>query len=272
MMWIVIVAVAGVYLLACAVIYFSQTRLIYYPSRTIAGTPRDIGLQFEEVFLTADDGVRIHGWFIPAEPSRAALLFCHGNGGNISHRLESILQFHGLGLSVFIFDYHGYGQSDGGPGENQTYLDASAAWDYLTKTRGLSGDSIVIFGRSLGGAIAAWLAGQNRPKAVIIESSFTSIPDVAASYYRLFPVRLLSRYSYNTKEYVARISVPILVIHSLDDDLVPFDHGRKLYELANQPKQFLQINGGHNDGYLAAGDRYLQEIDRFLSTYAGSAP
>jgi len=266
-MWIVTVAVAVVYLLACAVIYFTQARLIYYPSRTIVSTPRDVGLEFEEVLLTADDGIRIHGWFIPAKSSRATLLFCHGNGGNISHRLESILQFHGLGLSVFIFDYHGYGQSDGAPGERQTYLDASAAWDYLIKTRGLSGDSIVIFGRSLGGAVAAWLAGQKRPKAVIIESSFTSIPDVAAGYYRLFPVRLLSRYIYNTKEYVAHISVPILVIHSLDDDLVPFDHGRKLYESANQPKQFLQINGGHNDGYLTTGDQYLQGLARFLSTY-----
>ncbi len=265
MLWIILATAAGLYVIVCAVLYVVQSRMIYFPSRTISVTPQDAGLAYESVDLTAEDGVGIHGWFIPAESAQATLLFCHGNGGNISHRLESIRQFHRLGLSVFIFDYHGYGLSGGRPGEKETYMDAQAAWDYLTGTRGISADSVIVFGRSLGGAVAVWLARQFQPKALIVESSFTSVPDVAAHYYPFFPVKLLARFHYDSKERIRRIHIPLLIIHSPDDDIIPYEFGARLFEIANEPKQFLRIHGSHNDGFLISDSTYLAGLEEFLS-------
>lgn len=265
MIWIVLAAAATLYVLVCAVMYVAQPRFIYFPSPTLALTPQDASLAYEDVFLTCEDGTRIQGWFIPANPARATLIFCHGNGGNISHRLESIDQFHRLGLSVFIFDYHGYGGSEGSPGEQETYQDAEAAWNYLTQTRKVSPDSIIIFGRSLGGAVAVWLASHHPPKALVVESSFTSIADVAAHYYPFLPVKLLARIRYDSEKLISRIKVPILFIHSPDDDIIPFKLGRKLFEQANEPKQFLQIHGPHNTGFLDSDDVYIRGLRDFLT-------
>ncbi len=267
MIWIVVAAVAILYILVCVIIYIAQPRMIYFPSPTLALTPRDASLPYEDVSLTCEDGSRIDAWYIPADSARATLIFCHGNGGNISHRLESIDQFHRLGLSVFIFDYHGYGRSEGKPGEKETYQDAEAAWNYLTETRGISPDSIIIFGRSLGGAVAVWLASQHQPKALVVESSFTSIADVAAHYYPFLPVKLLARVEYNSEERIGQIHVPVLIIHSPDDDIIPYKLGRKLFETANEPKQFLQIHGGHNAGYLDSDDVYLKGWREFLTRF-----
>jgi uncharacterized protein len=265
MLWIVLAAVAVFYLLVCVVMYVAQPRMIYFPSPTMTVTPQDASLPFEDVTLTCDDGVRIHAWFIPADSARATVIFCHGNGGNISHRLESIDQFHRLGLSVLIFDYHGYGESEGKPGERETYEDADAAWNYLTETRGISPDSIIIFGRSLGGGVAVWLAAHHQPKALVVESSFTSIVDVAVHYYPFLPVRLLARVEYNSQKLIGQIKAPVLIIHSPDDDIIPFKLGKKLFESANEPKQFLRIHGRHNAGYLESDDVYMKGWREFLT-------
>jgi len=267
MILIIALAVVVLYLGIVAVMYFLQSSMVYFPSRTLQLNPGDIGLEFEEVFLTTEDESRIHAWFIPSDPSRGTLLFCHGNGGNISHRLESIKQFHDLGLSVFIFDYHGYGKSEGKPGEEETYQDAEAAWNYLTEKRRINRDSIIIFGRSLGGAVASHLALSHRPKAVILESTFLSVPDIAAHFYPFLPTRLLARISYNTKDIISEIDAPLLIIHSHEDDLIPYGHGQKLYELAGNPKQFLEISGSHNDGFLVSDGVYKSGIDAFLKQY-----
>ncbi|MEK7797018.1 MAG: alpha/beta hydrolase, partial [Pseudomonadota bacterium] len=192
------------------------------------------------------------------------LLFCHGNAGNISHRLESIRQFHQLGLNVFIFDYRGYGESEGVPTEAGTYRDAEAARRYLVETRGLAPEHIVYFGRSLGAAIAAWLATQHPPRALIVESAFTSVPDFGAEIYPWLPVRLLARLRYPTQEYLRSVQAPVLVIHSRDDEIVSFRHAEKLYESANSPKELLEIRGGHNDGFLVSGAQYTRRLDDFL--------
>ena len=181
-------------------LYFSQSRLLYYPelpSRMIDATPAAIGLPFENVQLHAADGTRLYAWFVPASASRGTLLFSHGNAGNIGHRLDSIRQFHSLGLDVLIYDYRGFGESEGKPTEAGTYLDAKAAWDYLLLEREIAPRQIVIFGRSLGAAVAAELASQHPSAGVILESAFTSVPDMAASIYPWLPVRLLYRYQYN---------------------------------------------------------------------------
>jgi pimeloyl-ACP methyl ester carboxylesterase len=267
MILIVLAAIAVLYLGVMVIMYFLQPGMLYFPSRTIALTPENTGLKFEDITLTGEDGLEVNGWFIPVDSARATLLFCHGNGGNISHRLESIQQFHRLGLSVFIFDYHGYGRSGGKPGEQETYLDAKAAWKYLTESRGIDPETIIIFGRSLGGAVAIWLANQYRAGALIVESAFLSIPDIAAHYYPFLPVKLLARYQYNSRDKIGDIEIPKLIIHSPDDDIIPFKHGRKLFELAPEPKQFLQISGSHNDGFLVSDEEYRSGIDSFLKAY-----
>lgn len=266
MIWIVLATLAVFYILVCLVMYVAQPRMIYFPSKTVAVTPSDASLPYDDVTLTCADGAQINGWFVPADSARATLIFCHGNGGNISHRLESIDQFHRLGLSVFVFDYHGYGQSEGKPGEQETYLDAEAAWQYLTDTRGIPPDSIIIFGRSLGGAVAVWLASQHRAKALVVESSFTSIADVAAHYYPFLPVRPLVRVKYDSRKLIGGIKMPILFIHSPDDDIIPFKLGRRLFEAANEPKQFLQIHGGHNAGFLDSDEVYMKGWREFLTS------
>jgi fermentation-respiration switch protein FrsA (DUF1100 family) len=248
-------------------LYFSQSRLLYYPelpSRALEASPADIGLAFETVLLTAGDGTRLHGWFVPASAPRGTLLFSHGNAGNIAHRLDSIRQFHSLGLNVLIYDYRGFGESEGKPTEAGTYLDVKAAWDYLLEERLIAPQQIIIFGRSLGAAIAAELASQHPSAGVILESAFTSVPDMAASLYPWLPVRLLSRYRYNNLEKVARITSPLLLVHSRGDEIVPYAHGERLFAHANEPKQFLELHGGHNDGNHVSHDIYTETLGKFL--------
>jgi len=260
----------GFYLLFVGLVYAMQGRLLYLPNlpgRELDATPADIGLAYEDVQFTADDGVKLHGWFVPAaETARGTLLFFHGNAGNISHRLESVSQFHGLGLDVLIIDYRGYGQSEGSPSERGTYRDAVAAWQYLTEGRGVAPSRIVVFGRSVGGAVGAWLAANREAGALIVESSFSSLPALAAELYWFLPVRWLSRFRYPTTEYVAAAACPVLVIHSRDDDIVPFHHGREIYESAGEPRQFLELSGPHNGAHVLSEERYLEGLREFLAT------
>jgi len=257
-------AVAAGYGVIAGLLYLYQDQLVYFPERALTATPAQAGLAYEPVRFTSADGVALSGWFIPAPKARATLLFCHGNAGNISHRLESIRQFHQLGLNVFIFDYRGYGESEGVPTEAGTYRDAEAARRYLVETRGLAPEHIVYFGRSLGAAIAAWLATQHPPRALIVESAFTSVPDFGAEIYPWLPVRLLARLRYPTQEYLRSVQAPVLVVHSRDDEIVPFRHAEKLYESANSSKELLEIRGGHNDGFLVSGAQYTRSLDDFL--------
>ena len=203
-------------------------------------------------------------WFIPAAQSGPTLLFFHGNAGNISHRLDSIRIFHTLGLNVLIFDYRGYGRSSGKPSEQGVYRDAETAWHYLTEAREIDPDRIILFGRSLGSAVAAWLATRTRSGAVILESPFTSVPDLAAKLYPLAPVRLLARLEFNTLAAAQAIHSPLLVMHSRQDEIIPFSHGRAVYGAARAPKRFVELSGGHNDGFIVSGDAYAQSLRAFI--------
>ena len=254
----------AIFVYACLVAILSifQAKFIYFPQRQLDATPEAIGLVYETVHFETSDGIKLSAWFIPAQNARGVVLFCHGNAGNISHRLDSINIFNRLGLSVFIFDYRGFGQSQGATTEQGTYLDAEAAWDYLIKKKQ---QNIFIFGRSLGGAIATWLAQHNTPTALIIESTFTSTRDVAAKFYPFLPVRLFLRFKYNAKKYIQQVNCPVLIIHSRNDELIPFNHGRQLFETANEPKEFLEIQGSHNDGFYVSGKLYQEGLDRFIS-------
>ena len=177
--------------------------------------------------------------------------------------------FRELGLSTLIIDYRGYGLSDGKPSEEGTYLDAESAWNYLIEERGLQADDIIIFGRSLGGGVATWLAKNKQPAALIIESTFTSITDIASSLYPYMPVRLLGQIRYENINRIAAIRSPLLIIHSREDELIPFSHAEALYQQAEEPKTFLEISGGHNGGFLLERDKYLEGLRSFLREHLG---
>ena len=252
-------------------VFFAQPRLIYFPEigRDIVATPDQAGLAYEPVKLSTADGETLHGWFVPAPAAKATVLFFHGNAGNISHRMEYLLMFHRLGYDTFIFDYRGYGQSSGSPSESGTSLDAEAAWRYLTATKGISPARMVLFGESLGGAVAARLAAHvtasgAMPAALVLASTFTSVPDVAAKIYPFLPVRLLSRFDYNTLGYLRSVTSPVFIAHSPQDEIIPFEHGRTLYQAAPEPKQFLELQGGHNDGFIFMRETWVKALGEFI--------
>ena len=247
--------------------YISQSRYVYFPERTLVVDPSAVGLEFESIHFKTADGLGLFGWFVPCDGARGAILFCHGNAGNISHRLESIQIFHRLGLDVFIFDYRGYGQSEGKPTEHGTYEDAEAAWQYLTEERQLPPEQVIVFGRSIGGAIASWLAQRHTPGALIVESSFTSLRDAASTLYPYLPIRLFLRFEYNTVDYLRGVSCPVLIVHSRDDEIMPFSHGIRLFEVASDPKDFLEIKGTHNEGFIMSGRHYEEGLNAFISEY-----
>lgn len=255
------------YLLLIAYVYAKQGSMLYFPTKEIEATPHNIGLEYQELTLHTKDGLDISAWYIPADNARGFLLFCHGNAGNISHRLDSIRIFHDLGLGVLIFDYRGYGKSRGSPDEEGTYLDAEAAWDYLVNILHVKPEKIVLFGRSLGSAVAAEVALRKQASALIIESGFTSVPDLGSKFFPHLPVRFLSRYRYESISKVGRIKIPKLFIHSPEDEIVPYEQGVKLFERACEPKEFLRITGGHNDGFLLSGKEYADGLKTFLSRY-----
>lgn len=272
MMWQILGILAAAYAGLAGVLYFSQSSMVYYPEigREIVATPRQAGLGYEEVRLLAADGVALHGWFVPSAQSRGTVLFLHGNAGNISHRLDFLLMFHRLGYSTLIIDYRGYGNSAGEPSEQGTYLDAEAAWHHLTETRKIPPDTIALFGESLGGAVAAWLAVRHEPAALVIASGFTSVPDLAAKFYPYLPVRRLSRFSYDTREYLQSVAVPVFIAHSPDDEIIPYRHGQALYAAAKPPKQFLELSGGHNEGFIFVRDSWVRALGEFLDEHVGA--
>jgi len=265
-----LLALGAAYALLLAALYFFQSSLLYLPAvptRALQASPRQIGLAHEDVWLRTEDGVRLHGWFVPAEHPRGTVLFFHGNAGNISHRLDSIRIFHDLGLALFILDYRGYGRSEGRPSEAGTQRDALAAWHHLTAERGLAPGRIVLFGCSLGAAVGAALAARTDPGALILESAFTSVPDMAAELYPWLPARRLARFRYAARDDLAAVRCPVLIVHSPDDEIIPFRHGEALFAAAPGPKELLRLHGGHNEGFLLSGAAYTRGLDGFLARH-----
>jgi hypothetical protein len=238
------------------ILYIMQPQFLYNPLQEVIYTPDELGLDFEDVTLQSADGLKLNGWYVPANSSNPTILFCHGNGGNIMHRLDTINVFYNLGLNCFIFDYRGYGKSEGKPSEEGTYLDARAAYDWLVNVKKLSPNNIIIFGRSIGGSIAAQLASKVAAKSLILESTFTSYADMGKKFYPYMPVRWFARFKYSTIDYIKDVHCPVMVIHSRNDELVPFEFGLELYESSNEPNGFVEIYGNHNDGFLVSSERY----------------
>lgn len=252
-----------VYAGLCLGLYLMQERLVFVPSKDVISTPMVVGLEYEDVYLYAGD-TRIHGWYVPAKRAQLTVLFCHGNAGNISHRLETLSILNSLGVNVLIIDYAGYGLSNGKASEAQTYRDVKAAWQFLIEDKQVDPSSVVLFGRSLGGAVAAWIAANEEPGALILESTFISIVAMGQKLYPIFPVRLLAKVHYNSAQLIDKIKGPKLFIHSREDETVPFAHGVTLYKKAKDPKMFVEIRGNHNSGFLDSGRDYIDALQSFL--------
>ncbi|MGE0226850.1 MAG: alpha/beta hydrolase [Acetobacteraceae bacterium] len=248
-------------------VYTRQSRRMYRPLREIVAVPAERGFVYEDVGFAAADGTRLHGWYVPCPGARYVLLFLHGSTRNISWCLDTLELFHRMGFSTFLFDYRGYGLSEGRPDEEGTYRDAAAAWDYLVHERAFEAGRIVVMGRSLGGAVASWLAARHPPRALVLESTFLSFPDLAAVLHPRLPARLLARYRYPVKDYIRQVRCPVLLVHSRDDDLIPYQHASMLYGIANEPKRLVDIAGPHYDGYLLSGDRYIDGLARFFGEF-----
>ena len=265
-MWHILGILAAIYGGLALLLAVFQSHLVFYPGtgREMIATPAQMGLPYEDIHLKTPDGVSLHGWYISAGQSRGTVLFLHGNAGNISHRLDSIEMFHRLGYSTLIFDYRGYGNSGGTPTEQGTYRDAEAAWRYLTEQRRIPSCRVVLFGESLGGAVAAWLAAREKPATLVIASGFTSVPDLGQKLYPYLPVRWLARIRYDTRESLRAVTAPVLIAHSPEDDIVPFEHGQALFAAANPPKQFLELAGGHNDGFIFMREAWVRVLGDFL--------
>ncbi len=271
------VAALTLVLLLLALLLARPEALLFYPSPTLEQTPAALGLEFERVEIATVDGETIVGWWVPGDPSGpladqpGAILYCHGNAGNIGGRVHMLPSLRSLGLAVLLIDYRGYGESSGRPTVAGTRLDVEAAWDHLITDRGFAPAQIVLWGRSLGGAVAihqAARASENGtpPRALIVESSFTSSLDIGAELYPWLPVRLLGRkLDYPSRERIAVVAAPVLIAHSPDDELIPAAHGQALLEAAGAAPAtaFVELDGGHNDGHLAVA-QHLDAVVELL--------
>lgn len=240
---------------------------IFFPSRGLHATPAQWGLRYEDADLRASDGVRLHGWFVPAPGGGPTLLWAHGNAGTIADRLPIIQLLHErLQIPLLIFDYRGYGRSEGRPSEEGTYRDADAALAYLRGRPDVDGRRILYYGESLGAAVVLDLATRERPAGLILEAPFTSIRDMARTHYPFLPVWNLLRTKYDSLGKIDRVQVPLLHLHGDRDRIVPIAQGRRLFEAANSPKEFVMIAGAdHNDAWTVGRETILQAWARFLA-------
>jgi len=242
---------------------YLESRTLFVPSKDILADPAHVGLEFEDVYFSTQDNVKLNGWFIPAQSPRATLIFCHGNAGNIGDRLGKIKLFHDLRLNVFIFDYRGYGKSKGSPSEEGMYKDVLAAYDYLKSQDTIDHKRIVIYGASLGGAPAIDLAAQKDIAGVIVDSSFSNAVDMAKRIFPFIPSFLIQIKLDNINK-IKDVHEPLLFFHSVDDEMVPYDLGRKLFEVANEPKEFIDLEGSHNDNQVYSESTFVLATERFI--------
>jgi pimeloyl-ACP methyl ester carboxylesterase len=251
------------------VLLHGQRVLMYHPLPGGERTPDDLGIPHEALTLQTSDGEQLRAWFVPTESPRGAILYCYGNAGNLSHRLRILEMLRGLDVDLLFFDYRGFGTSSGSPTEAGTYRDAQAAWAHLVQDRGVDPSRIVVYGRSMGGPIASWLAARERPAGLVVDSSFESLPRLVQDTYPSFMyVPSLLDYSYDTVDHVSRVRAPVLVAHSPTDSVVPVAHGRAIAAAAGDAT-WLELQGGHGDAPFVSGSIYLDGLDAFLDRVLG---
>ena len=258
-----LLVLALIYVAVCVLAWLFQSRLVYFPGPPPERTPDLWGLTYQDVPLRTADGLRLSAWYLPVEDAPGCVLVCHGNAGNIEHRLLLARAFQAMGLSVLLFDYRGYGASEGRPTEDGLVLDAQAALDWL-REQGWEDGRIVLYGESLGGAVALQAARGQTLGAVVVESSFTSLPALGARVYPLLPVSLIATIRFDSLDALRSLRAPLLVIHSAEDEIVPFDFGRELHQAAPLPKEFLQTAGRHNDGGFQLRVEWQDRVRGFI--------
>jgi len=258
--------------LALALLFFRwlERKNLYHPLRELEATPAALKLRFEDITFVAEDGVRLHGWWLPCAHARGTVIHCHGNAGNISHRLDLAADLLRLDVNVFLFDYRGYGRSRGRPTEPGLYRDARAAYEFVRAQYADTNDPpIVVHGQSLGGAVAAQLAADKPVRGLILESTFTSVPAMARELYPLLPARLLCATRFDTLAKIRRLTGPKLLAHSTQDEMIPYAQGRQLFDAAPPPKRFCALSGGHNEAGWATSAEYRQALADFLRETLG---
>ena len=303
-LWALLRIAGLVYVIFSLILFFGQDNLVFIPRKGVVGSPQELGLKYLNVKLKTEDGLQLGAWFIPVQgkpalssqslqspditkespkpnldnistipqsesPVPLAILFCHGNGGNIGNRLSYLPIFQNLGLSTLLFDYRGYGDSEGKPSEIGTYQDVAAAWRYLTEEQKIPPQRILIYGESLGGAVASYWAETLEAQSIkagglILAGTFSHVNDRAVELYPFFPVRLISRFNYQSESRLPKIKIPVLIIHSRDDEIIPFSHGEKLFKAAREPKLFTILRGGHNDAMFDSLEAYRGGLAKFM--------
>jgi uncharacterized protein len=263
---LVLIAVSA-YLAACAAAWAMQDQLIFHPKSGDGPDPGSRQLEFETVYLSNPDGVVLHGWYLPAPKDAIAphhVLFLHGNAGRLSQRLHTLHTLHNLGHATLIIDYRGYGLSTGSPSESGLYEDADTAWKHLTAVRGIDPAKIILYGRSLGGAVASELATRQVVGGVILESTFTRLADVATIQYPWLPVTLLLRSHFDTLAKLPHIRAPVLIAHSREDQLVPYELAQALSRKVRNLASFIPLSNSHNRAFRRAGNAYYARLDTFI--------
>jgi len=253
----------------CLLMYLSLGSYIYFPDKEITATPGNFGLDFENIRIGTEDGQELGAWWIPAEHARGALVFCHGNAGNISNRIGKADYFHRNGISVLLYDYRGYGTSTGKPDERGTYQDMRAVLRYLSENKEIPPAKTVYYGESLGGAVAIEAATEKTPAGLILESSFTNLKDMASYHYPLLPAGLIVGHMYDSISRVEKIQCLKLFMHSPDDEVVPYGIGLDLFEHASEPKMFAMLEGRHNDGGIEVSPLAQKSVEFFLRRVLG---
>lgn len=265
-----VLTVAITYTILVLVMMMLEESLLFFPMRYPEGQWQVPGLNPVDAWFQAKDGTRLHGWYLPHQHPKAVILFCHGNAGNVTHRADTIHVLRDwVGASVLVFDYRGYGRSEGSPNERGILQDARAARAWLAQKESIPESQIVLMGESLGGAVAVDLAASDGAKALVLQSTFTSIPDIAAHYYPWLPVRWLIRNRFDSIGKIASYHGPLLESHSDADSIIPYAFGRRLFDAANQPKRFIKLEGlDHNDPHTR---EYFQALGQFLEEVNGAA-
>jgi len=261
----------GLYVLVLLAAIFIQDKMVFPGGRNIWRTPESYGWPFEEVRVSVGSETT-HGWFIPLENARATILFSHGNGGTIADRLDMVEMFRDLKCNVLLYDYGGYGLSSGRPSEQRCYADVSAMYDFLVTEKHISPSHIIAFGESLGGAVAIDLASKRECGGVVVLATFLSAIKVGQEAFPFLPVRLFLRHRFVSEAKMKDIHAPILIFHSPDDEIIAFHHGEDLFRLANEPKTFVPIRGGHNDGFYLSRNQITSALVNFLGAFFPAAP
>jgi len=246
-----------------------ENHFLFFPDKHIYATPAALNLEYREVLFHADDGTEIHGWYLPGDPDKPLVLFCHGNAGNISDRLDNLKLLRTLGLSIFIFDYRGYGKSQGTTSEEGTYSDVRGALRYL-KQQGWSTEQMIYFGRSMGAGVSLQLALEEPAAALVLESPFTSVSAMGRYHYPVLS-RLagwLIQVRYDNLQKIDKLKTPLLIFHGERDDIVPPEMAEQLYEKAPQPKKLIMLpRAGHNDTYDVGGEFYWQHWQKLVANF-----